>query len=82
MSYLRKKHTGGEGGWLRTWNFLIKCGNSRGQEKEFTRVIISRNDMEFPQVLDIGLGICKVCNTSFGNSWGEASFCLEFLGVK
>ena len=38
--------------------------------------------ISFPQVLDIGLGISKGCNTSFGNFRGDASFCLEFFGVK
>ena len=60
--------------------FLNKCGNSRGQEKEFTGVI--KRNVEFPQFLDIGLGISKGCNTSFGNSRGEASFWLEFLTLK
>ena len=66
MSYFRKKSP---------WNFWMKYGNSRGsQEKELI--------MKFPWVLDIGIGISKGCYTSFGNSRDEASFCLEFLGVK
>ena len=36
---------------------------------------------KFPGVLDIGLKLCKGCNTSFGISRGEALFFLEFLGV-
>ena len=53
---------------------MAKKRNLQGRSRE--------NHVEFPGVLDIGLGISKGRNTSFGNSRGEASFYLEFLGVK
>ena len=39
MSYFRKNNLQVGRGWLRTWNFQIKCGNSSGQENEFAGVI-------------------------------------------
>ena len=57
------------------------CGNSRVQRKG-----IYRGDQEKSCGIFTSLGYrpwnFKGCITSFGNSSGEASFCLEFLGVK
>ena len=62
-------------------DFQNKMCKFQGPRKGIYRSDQTKNHAEFPRVLDIGLGFCKGCNTSFGISRGEASFCLEFLGV-
>ena len=61
--------------------FLNKCGNSRGQKKEFTGVI-KKKSCGISTSLGYRPWNFKGFNTSFGNPRGEASFCVEFLGVK
>ena len=51
------------------------------KEKEFTGVIKKKSCGIFTS-LGYRPWNFKGCITSFGNSSGEASFCLEFLGVK
>ena len=72
---------GGEGVVAEGMEFLNKMWKFQGPRKGIYQG--SRNNhVEFPWVFNIGIGISKECSTSFRNSKGEASFCLEFLGVK
>ena len=72
---------GGEGRVAEGMEFLNKMWKFQGPRKGIYQG--SRNNhVEFPWVFNIGIGISKECSTSFRNSKGEASFCLEFLGVK
>ena len=73
MGFFRKKHTGVG----RVEDMEIPGAKKRSLQ-EWSR----KNHVEFSQVLDVGLGISNGCNTIFGNSGVEASFCLEFLAVK
>ena len=62
--------------------FLNKMWKFQGPRKEINRGDQEKIMWNFHESLEIDVGICKGCNTSFENSRGGASFCLEILEVK
>ena len=85
MAYFRKECRWarvGRGGVAEDMRFLNKMWTFQEPRKGIYKEWSRKNHTQFPRALDIGLEISMGCNTSFGNSWGKASFCPEFLWVK